>query len=305
MKVILIDNELKIENKEKYAVCLGVFDGVHLGHQKLIEKTVCVAKENNVKSAVLTFVKTFEDNKIYPFEENLRIFESHGIDTVFAVDFNEQFKNYSPEYFISKYLIEYIKASFVVCGFNFRFGKERKGDTDMLLKYSEGNYLLTVIPNVEISGETVSSTLVKSLLKNGDIEKVNQCLDKAYFISGAVQKGNRLGRTINFPTANIPLDSSLSPVRAGVYSSRVLIGDKLYLGISNVGRAPTVRNGKTVMLETHILDYEGDLYNRDLKVYLIGFIREEKKFADLCELKDNITKNIETARIQLEGSNFI
>lgn len=305
MKVILIDKDFKIENEDKYCVCLGIFDGVHLGHRKLIEKTVELAKENNLKSAVLTFAKPFEENKIYPLEENLRIMDSMGIDTVFTIDFNEEFKNYSPKHFVLKYLIEYIKAAFVVCGYNFRFGKDRTGDIKSLKEYGENYYSLTVIPEVDIMGETVSSTRIKELLKEGNVEKANYFLGACYNISGAVCQGNKMGRTINFPTVNIPVDKALSLLKPGVYSSKVMIGDVMYPAISNVGTAPTVRDGKQIILETFIMDYEGDLYNRILNIYLLGFIREEKKFNNIEELKSEIKLNIETAKIQLEGNKFI
>lgn len=304
MKIILIDNNIKIENNDTYAVCLGIFDSVHLGHRELVKKTVELARENGIKSAVLTFVSPFEKNKIYPFEENVEILKSLGVDTVFAVNFTEKFKNYAPEYFINKYLIEYIKASFVVCGFNFRFGKDRQGNIDTL-KENEGLYKLVVIPEFKIEGSTVSSTLIKELLNKGDIIKANRLLGSCYRVSGSVCEGNKLGRTISFPTINIPVDSSLSLIKSGVYSSRVQINDKIYNGISNIGVAPTVKKERGVVLETYIMDYEGDLYNKPVKVYLSGFIRDEKQFESLDELKKTIKLNLDTAKIQLEENILI
>lgn len=304
MEIILIDNNIKIENDEKYAVCLGIFDSVHLGHRELIKKTVELAKENGIKSAVLTFVTPFEKNKIYPFEENAEIMKSLGVDTVFAVNFTKEFKSYSPEYFIKKYLIEYIKASFVVCGFNFKFGKDRMGSIETL-KENEGFYKLTVIPEYKVDDKTVSSTLIKELLSKGDIAKANALLGSCYRVSGPVSEGNKIGRTINFPTINILIDSSLALIKKGVYSAKVQIGDKLYKGISNIGIAPTVKKERGVVLETYIMDFDGDLYNKNVKVYLLGYIRDEKQFESLEELKNTIKNNLTTAINQLEENALI
>lgn len=293
MKIILIDNKVKIENNDKYAVCLGMFDGIHLGHRELIKETVKKAKENNLKSAVLTFVSKSETGKIYPFSENLKVMEKLGIDTVFAVNFTEDFKKLSAKYFIDKFLIEYIKASFVVCGFNFKFGYLREGDINTLDEYGKGKYKLTVIPEVKIDGETVSSTFIKSLLKEGNIKKANLCLGEGFRISEAVIMGKKLGREISFPTINMPLLNTVTPIKRGVYLSEVKIGDKVFKGISNIGIAPTLKCEKNALIETHIIGFSGDLYNKYVTVYLKDFIREEKKFKDIDELKSTIKKDLE------------
>lgn len=297
MKVILIDDKRQIENNDKYAVCLGMFDGIHSGHRKLISETVKKAKENNLKSAVLTFVPKNETGKLYPFSENLKIIEKMGIDTVFAVNFTDGFKKLGAKYFIDKYLIEYIKASFVVCGFNFRFGYKREGSIKTLEEYGKGKFELTVIPEVKIDGETVSSTFIKSLLAKGDIKKANLFLGEDYKISEAVIMGKKLGTKISFPTINMPLDNMITPIKKGVYLSEVKTGDKVYKGISNVGIAPTLKCEKTVLLETHIIDYSGDLYNKYVTVYLKEFLREEKKFKDIDELKETIKNDLEYSRV--------
>lgn len=292
MKIILIDDNRKIENNDKYAVCLGMFDGIHLGHRELIKETVKKAKENNLKSAVLTFVPQFEEEKLYPFCENLKILEKLGIDTVFAVNFTKDFKKLSAKYFIDKYLIEYIKASFVICGFNFKFGYKREGDIKTLEEYGSGKFELTVIPEVKIDGKTVSSTFIKSLLKDGNIKKANLCLGEDFRISEAVIMGKRLGREISFPTINMPLLNTVTPIKRGVYLSEVKIGNKIYKGISNIGIAPTLKSEKKALIETHIIDFSGDLYNKYVTVYLKDFIREEKKFKDIDELKETIKTDL-------------
>ena len=301
MNIILIDSLVKIENNDKYAVCLGMFDGVHLGHRKLIKKTVELAKENGIKSAVLTFLTSAEQNRIYPFEVNLEIFEELGIDTVFAVNFTKEFMDVSPKHFIDEYLINYIKASFVVCGFNFRFGKDRMGDTATLENESGNRYSLTVIPEVKYMDDTVSSTLIKKCIEAGDVEKANSLLGAPYNMGGAVCEGKKLGRSISYPTINIPVEKSRVLLKPGVYSSKVHIGGKVYNGVSNIGTAPTVSENKNVVLETYIIDYSGDLYNKYMKVYFYEFIREEKKFKDTDELKNTIKSNVDTALERLKN----
>ncbi|MBE7029336.1 MAG: bifunctional riboflavin kinase/FAD synthetase [Ruminococcaceae bacterium] len=302
MNIILIDSNIEIKNNDKYAVCLGMFDGVHKGHRELILETKRLAKENNIKSSVLTFLTPTEKNKIYPFEENLKILENLGIDTVFAVNFTDEFKNYSPKHFIDKYLIEYIKASFVVCGYNFRFGKDRMGDINTLKNESMGAYSLTVIPEVKVNEETVSSTLIKEYIKQGAIDKVNLLLGEPYRVSGVVLEGKKLGRQINFPTINMPVEKYVTLLKPGVYSSKVLLGDKMYNSISNIGTSPTVSKKNEVIAETYIMDFTGDLYNKYMKVYFLGFIRDEKKFENLEELKNTIKLNLDTAKKQLKES---
>lgn len=301
MKVIFINDNITIENKDEYAVCLGMFDGVHIGHRELINKTVSISKEKQLKSAVLTFIKKGETNKIYPLERKIELFKALGLDTVFIIEFTDEFKNCDSMNFINKYLIEYIRAKEVICGFNFKFGKGRQGDISTLEKNAI-EYSLSVVSEVKDEDETVSSTAIKEHLKNGNIKRANKLLGSEYTISGYVCEGNKIGRTIDFPTVNIPVDESLCRIKAGVYSSKVYIGEKCYMGISNIGTAPTVRNGSKVILETNLIDFEGDLYNKYITVRLIDFIREERKFKDLSELKATIADNLNTAKIQLGGN---
>ena len=293
MKIVLIDDKIKIENNSECVLCLGMFDGVHSGHRELIKEAVNKAKELGIPSAVMTFLSSFEENKIYPFEERCSLFEKLGIDILYVVSFTQKFKDLSCEEFINKYLIEYTKASYIVCGFNFRFGKNREGDTKTLQEALGHICGITVVPEVIMDGETVSSTLIKSYLKEGNIAKVNSLLNDIYSVSGIVIKGNEVGRTINFPTANIAVPSCLVPLKSGVYSTKVSVDGKFYKSISNIGNAPTVRNDDAIILETHILDYNGDLYNKYIKVFFLDFIREERKFKNIDELKAAIKLNIE------------
>lgn len=295
MKIIYINDEVKIENKNEYAVCLGMFDGVHIGHRELINKTVTLAKEKALKSAVLTFLRKKEKNKIYPLETKIKLIEKMGIDTVFIIDFDKKFMEKSPEEFIREYLIDYIRAKEIVCGFNYRFGKNRIGDFNTLKDYEKLGYNLTVIEPVLNDGEVVSSTLIKKLLTEGNIKRANLLLGRDYLMEGIVKEGNKIGRTIKFPTVNVPVPCELIRVKAGVYASYVKIGNKKYYGLSNIGTAPTVRKSEEFISETYIINFSDDLYNKNVKIYLKEFIREERKFSSIEELKETICENLKTA----------
>lgn len=295
MKTILINKDCKIENNDSYAVCLGIFDGVHSGHRALMKKTVALAKENNLKSAVLTFYTKGEKNKIYPLEIQVKLIEKMGIDTLFIVDFDSEFKIQSPEVFIKDYILDYLNAKEVICGFNFRFGKDRSGTTDTLKEYESLGYNLTVIPPVCKDGEIVSSTLIKSYLKDGSIKTANKLLEGFYTLEGTVRDGSKIGRTINFPTVNVPYKRECLSVKCGVYAVKIEIDGKEYRGISNVGYAPTVRTTGEIITETHILDFSGEVYNKYVKISLAEFIREEKKFNNIDELKEEINSNLKAA----------
>ncbi len=303
MEVIFLDTYKP--TGENHAICLGSFDGIHKGHKKLMEKTVSLAKEKGIKSAVVTFMQTPQKNKVFLMEENLKRIEATGIDKVFIIKFNDEFKKLSPEDFVNNYLVGIFLAKYVVCGFNFRFGFNREGNTDTLLKLGKEHFELIVVDKVTCDGETVSSSYIKKLLASGNIERVNTLLGDCYEISDAVHKGKQLGRSIEIPTVNQTLSPSLCEIKKGVYSSVTEIDGKIYKSISYIGYAPTVNEVGDVILETHILDFKGDLYNKHIRVRLIGFIREEKKFASLEELKDEIELNINTAKKQISECEYI
>ena len=303
MEVVFLDSYTS--PKRDYAVCLGSFDGIHIGHKKLMEKTVEIANKKGLKSGVVTFLAPVEKNKLFPVEENLRRIEKTGIDTVFIIKFTEEFKKLSPKAFIDKYLDEIICAKYVVCGFNFRFGHNREGTPEVLRALGKDIFELTVVDRVFIEDKTVSSSYIKTLLEEGKIEKVNALLGECYLMCGTVEKGKQLGRSIEVPTFNLKLPPQLSLIKKGVYSSVSEIGGGLFESISYIGNAPTVEESGESILETHILDYKGDLYEKKVTVRLVGFIREEKKFSSLGELKKEITANIRTAKKQISECEYI
>lgn len=281
------------ENTTEYAVCLGVFDGVHMGHRALVKKTVLRAKELGLKSAAAAFIPSCGRERIYLLEQQAELIEKMGIDTMFAILLDDKLKNTGCEEFLEKYLFGYIKAKHIVCGYDYTFGVNKSGNAQTIAENSEiYGYSYDIIDKVCSKNERVSSTLIRSLIKEGNIKRANEMLCEDFYFEGCVKCGYKLGRTIGYPTANIELSPSITPIKHGVYSSVVTIGKKSYKGLTNIGRAPTAGIEKSPLSETYIIGFNGNLYNRSIRVCLKDFIREEKKFESMEELKNVIAENV-------------
>ena len=297
MDTVLVQHSIQISNKQDHVVCLGIFDGVHLGHRALIEATVSKAKEKNLQAAAVTFFGATWQNRIYTLEQQLDLLSKLGLDRVFIIAFDEFFKNLSPQLFVRDYLAHYIRAKEVICGFNYRFGKKQSGDLTILNDLGKAyGYGLTVIPPVSFKGQVVSSTLIKQYLQEGKMKEVNALLGDPYFISGVIAAGKKLGRLLRFPTINIRLSHPLSPLRLGVYTSRTQIDKTVYEGITNIGTAPTVSSGKPIVCETHLFDFSREIYHHEAKVQLLDFIRAEQRFQNLEELNHQIAQDVHLAK---------
>lgn len=295
MKIIYIGGEELAENTDSYSLCLGMFDGVHLGHRALVSKTLEVAKEKNLRSGAVTFLSPVPADRIYLFEQQAELFAECGLDTLFVILFNRSFKKTSPSVFVRDYLCGYMNAKHVVCGSDFSFGTDRSGDVNTIAALSgDYGYTYDIIPKLSKGDSVISSSLIRNLLEDGRVKKANELLGKEYYISGCVENGFQLGRTIGFPTANIGISQCLCRLKKGVYESRVEIDGKIWLGITNIGTAPTAGKEKAVLSETYVIGYDGNLYNKNISVSLIDYLREEKKFSGLDELKAVISENIRT-----------
>ena len=293
MKIIYINRDEMPENTTEYAVCLGMFDGVHKGHRALIERTLLRAKELEISSAVAAFLSPGSNDRIYLLEQQAEIVASLGIDTMFVILLDENFRKITPFEFIEKYLVSYMKASHIVCGFDYTFGINKSGNSKTLSENS-GNfgYSLDVIDEILYKNQKISSTAIRGFLKDGNICDANEMLGEEFSVSGYVKKGYQLGRNIGYPTANIEINRNIVPVKQGVYSSFVIIDGKKYKAVTNIGNAPTPGMEKNKTLESYIIGYSGNLYNKYLKISLTDFLREEKKFASIDELKEAIALNV-------------
>ena len=280
---------------EKTAVALGFFDGVHAGHRQLLKTAREAAKKSNLLFTVFTFIAGSgikENHPIYSNRQKLEILEELGVEAVIVADFSE-ISNISAEDFVKNCLFRDMGCRIAVAGFDFRYGKGRTGDADSLKK-SLGLLGAECIIESEhsIDGEKISSTKIKELISLGNMEKAREFLGYPYQIACVVEHGRGAGKGLGFPTVNTKIDKNLSPIRCGVYRTAVEISGKLYTGVTNVGTCPTFEERK-IHAETYIVDYSGDLYGQKIRIFFLGYLREERQFEDPQELimQINVDKN--------------
>lgn len=281
------------------AVALGNFDGVHKGHQMLIRECVAAAREKDLTPAVFTFTnhpvneiagRTVIKN-IMTLEEKAEQLELLGIEHMISVTFDEAIRTCSARDFVKRLLLEKMDLKHAVCGFNYHFGYKAEGDAELLTKLGrEYGYGVSVIPEIRINGNTVSSTLVRQIIDDGRIEEYKDYTGRLYCIDGKVVQGRHLGRRIGFPTVNLSLDSSEAFPGNGVYITLTTVDHQKYHSITNVGNKPTVGEfAKNA--ETHIFEFDGDLYGRDVRIEFIKRLRPERKFDSLDDLQQEIHRN--------------
>ena len=284
-------------NIPECVMALGFFDGVHIAHRDLIKTAHKVAKEKGLKLGVFSFgwggrIKAGA-GRLFDDGEKAEIFEELGADFTVYADFSA-ISDSTPEQFVKDILYQNLNCRVCVAGFNFRFGKGASGDSIMLTNLMEEiGGECRICDEISADGVTLSATLIRGLISDGRIEEANEYLGAPYYIKGRVLHGRRDGRKLGFPTANIAIEDGRLVPRYGVYRTATVIDGKLYNGVSNIGVCPTF-DGEEVRLETHIIDFDGDLYDREIRVYLIGFIRDERRFDSLDQLKEqiNIDKEI-------------
>lgn len=286
-------NELK---NKKNIIILGNFDGVHKGHQLLIKEGIKKGKEIGANVIVYTFLESPQNNKniITTPSEKAYLLNNLDVDYVYFENF-ESIRHMSPEEFVSKILIDKFNVSHVFCGFNFTFGKNKSGNIvtlyDLFSKKYKNIQLHVKKPVLNDNGEIISSTKIRKYLENGEYSKAKENLGHNYMILGKVQHGKKLGRTIGFPTANLPLNDRLYP-SFGVYGGYVQIeGYKnIYHCVVNIGKNPTV-DFKGLTVETHIYDFDEDIYGKTILVEFLEKLRSEKKMNSIEELKQEIKKD--------------
>ncbi|QUH31858.1 bifunctional riboflavin kinase/FAD synthetase [Vallitalea guaymasensis] len=280
-------------------VVLGNFDGIHIGHRKLICKALELSRELGLKSLVLTFdphpsfvlANKEPVDLIYLSCEKERLLSN--IDIFVEYPYDLVTAKMTPEDFIEKVICKQLNAKFIVVGNDYRFGHERKGDINLLKKLSSNyGYELITIPKIAYNNDIVSSTWIRKEIKQGNIELANKLLGENFSITGKVVEGKKNGRKFGFPTANIiPHRYKILPPN-GVYYSNISVNGKKYDSITNVGVNPTL-NGQKKVVETHILGFDEDIYGQVVVVEFIQFIRKEKKFNSIEELKKEVSSNIE------------
>ncbi len=293
----------QLEYIPNLSVALGFFDGVHLGHQKVISSAVEYAKNNNLKSAVITFkehpfcvLKNIKPQYILSRQDSYKIMEQLGADYIFELDFN-QLKNMSAEEYLSNVLVKYFKPSAIFTGYNHNFGTNRQGNSDFLRKYQgKYSYKYFEISAQSINGKLISSSAIRMALKSGQIELANSMLGNMFNISGTVVEGQKLGRTIGFPTININYPKNIVELLYGVYGVKVKVENQVYDGIANFGTKPTVSENLKPILEVHLLNFDNDIYGHFVQIGFIKVIRPEKKFSSLTDLRNQIIVDISGLR---------
>ena len=285
-------SEIKKENKKR-VVALGFFDGIHKAHQKIIGSAVVEATEKGFKSAVITldkspkeyFGKTSEES-LTPTNKKNELLTNLGVDEVYYLEFNEKLQNLSAEEFINN-ILKKLNVDKVFCGFDYRFGYKGLGTPDLI---KDNGIEVMVQEKQKIDEEKISTTVLKEFVKKGEFSKYKEYTGRYYSISGLVVKGRQLGRTINFPTANLELDGKyLLPETNGVYITKIKVNNNIYKSVTNIGYNPTVSDEKNKkFIETHILDFDEDIYGEKIEIYFYEFLRKEQKFESFDHLKEQL-----------------
>lgn len=292
--------------KNQHAPCvasIGNYDGVHLGHQHVIQTLLDFSQSKGVKSTVITFEPLAKEffsagavHRLTSIEERAQLLFELGVDQVLCIDFNAKFASYSPRGFVQDVLINGLGVQHLCVGDDFRFGKDRAGDFDFLTKMGQHQgFAVTAHDTFELDGHRVSSGRARQALANADFDLAERLLGRRYCISGMVSQGQQLGRTIGFPTANIVLPDYLMPIN-GVFAviAELETGEQVS-GVANLGIRPTL-DGKENRLEVHLFNFNDDLYGKKMRVNIIQKIREEKKFDSFDHLKQQIQKDASLAK---------
>ena len=291
-------NNFNIKNIHKKSIILiGNFDGLHLGHQKLFHLAQKYKKRFSLKIGVLTFEpmpkmyfnKEIKNFRISNQKQKINLLNKFNVDFVITKKFDKKFSKIKSIDFISHILSKKLNVRFIFVSNNFRFGNEREGDVKQLIKYEDRfNYKIIKPKPLLFKKKIVSSTLIRNYLQNGKLNKVNKLLNREWSIEGKVQRGRQLGKKIGFPTANIDIkDYILSCPGVYVVKAKPIKSSKYLKGIANLGYRPTF-SGKKILLEVHLFNFSGNLYNKYLTVEFLKFIRKEKKFKNVDQLKKQI-----------------
>ena len=296
-----LENVGQIKNP---VVTIGTFDGVHIGHQKIIQQLILEANKIEGESVLITFyphprLVLFPDNHnlqlLQTQAEKLQTLAENGLENVIILPFSKEFAQLSAFDFVQTVLFKSLRAKKIIIGYDHQFGNDRKGNIDFLIAHANDfNYDLIEIPAEEINEVNVSSTKIRAALHDGSVEIANAYLNKPFELSGIVIKGEQLGRTIGFPTANLDLKDSTKLIPAnGVYAVKVQLNneEKSFNGMMNIGFRPTVSEAKKQSIEIYLFDFQADIYDSHLKVSLYKRIRTEEKFVNLATLKSQLSKD--------------
>ncbi len=304
-----IEEELAELSPEKdMLLAIGVFDGVHLGHQYLISQLTEHTRRQNLLSGVVTFRQhpreVLSPQTELPYltslAEKVSLLKNEGVDAVITLSFTRELAQLSARQFVSL-LKKYLRMRGLIIGPDFTLGRNREGNADTLRKLGQDmSFRVTVIPPIRVNDEMVSSTAIRDALANGDMKKVVSLIGRSFSLQGRVTTGAGRGSELGFPTTNLDIDPKQALPAEGVYATWAHIDDKAYQSMTNIGRRPTFGgNGRTV--ETYILNYQGNLYGRELKIDIVERLRGEKRFDTVEELKKQIAEDVKQGKAILDG----
>ncbi|MFT6748200.1 MAG: riboflavin kinase/FMN adenylyltransferase [Flavobacterium sp.] len=292
------------KSSKKTILTIGTYDGVHLGHQKILKKMISEGLTSNLETALISFFPhprmVLQQNSnlqlLNTLEEKKVLLEKNGIQNLIVHPFDQEFSELSAEEFVKEYLVKQLSVAKIIIGYDHRFGKNRTAGIADLQEFGiKYGFEVEQISVKEINEISISSTKIREAVKNGAIKKANSYLGYSYFFSGNVVKGKQIGRTIGFPTANIEIKESYKLIpESGVFVVAIKIKSIVCPGIMNIGNQPTV-NGNSKRIEVHVLNFSDDLYDQNVTVCILDFIREEEKFDSLENLKSQLEKDKEFA----------
>ena len=285
-------------DKQAYSLAIGFFDGIHKGHQAVIQAAQQKAQELNIKSAVMTFdphpsIVLGKSNEkvlyITPLIQKIDMLQKLNVDTVFVVNFTSDFAKLTPEQFIEYFILD-LNVQHVTAGFDFSFGAFGKGNMELMAGLSNGQYGVTVIEKQQDIEEKISSTRIRKALQDGEMEQVRTLLGRSFKVPGIVVHGDKRGRTMGFPTANVQAMEGCYIPATGVYAVKILVQNEWYNGVCNVGYKPTFKNPdeKKLSIEVHILNFDKNIYGEEVVVGWYKRIRNERKFNGIESLIEQI-----------------
>ncbi len=302
--IIFTNEEASFPQLKNLCLTVGIFDGLHLGHQKIIRRVVEKARATGGSSCVVTFdphpreVLNSKDapNLLTTTDKKAELIEQLGVDALCLVKFSRTFANVEASAFVEEFLVGALQMKSIVEGYNWGFGKGRKGNVKLLRQLSERyGYDVEQVDGVEVDGQVVSSTLIRELVLEGDLQRAEKYLGRKYSITGDVVGGARLGRKMGFPTANIePRHEAIPP--DGIYAVWVKVLGLCKPGTLNIGYRPTVSNERQRTIEAHIMDFYHDIYQKKIEVTFVEKLRDEQKFSSVEALVEQIKKDVERAR---------
>lgn len=304
MQLIHTANELNAGNR-KVCLAIGFFDGVHLGHQQIIRQTITDARKHGALALVITFdqhpntivAPARVPPLIYSLPQKLRTIESLGPEAALVIHFDKAFSQKTGEAFIRELAGAWSGIQSICVGANFVFGHKRSGNVELLKKLgAELKFSVHGMAAVSLDGRTVSSTRIREAIRAGDLDAASQMLGRAYSIAGPVIEGDKLGRKLGFPTANLDTTGLALPPN-GVYAIHALVRGKTHRAVLNIGTRPTLGNpNPTLRVEAHLLDFSGELYGEEMEIVFAEKLRDEQKFPSVKELKAQIARDIERAK---------